>query len=948
MAGTRTHGTRTWTSALLGAALLVSPVAGEVTAEAAPSAAAPHASAPTAATTAAVAAQADGRAVKAFEKRPYYTRELGLAHPTGATYLDGPRLLAVAQGKGRVTAIRLLDPRSEKVRGRVNLKVRLVPGTLADNGRGRLAALSGRTFVTWSSKARGTVRPARRQITGASVAQVRAMTYDPETRAWLGLDASRSRLVSLRAKGRSMRAVATGRVTGLGGHRAVGVAYDPATRRVYVADAAASRLVPVTSTGKQVAPALDITDMHARNLRSLAFGATADSTDTSKATSLYATDTGGASTLGKVAEISLAPIGQAAAAAPLTSTATLVKKTDLSKISPPSPDTSGIVYMKDAGRMFIVDSEVDEMTIYKNVNMWQLSPNGSTVFTTGNTLKFSKEPTGVGYDPKTKRLFISDDDKKRVFSLTAGTDTRFGTVDDPTPTSISASAFGDLDSEDVTFDDKAGDLFVSDGTGLEVWHVAPGPNGRFDGITPTGDDVVSHFDVGVYGITDLEGMGYSETRDSLFLMDRNFKKIVEVTKTGALVQTIDITSIGMSKPAAITIAPASNDPSRTDLYVTVRGVDNDNHPDENDGAMYELSAPNLGPTGPQTNNAPVVNAGPDKSVTMPSSVSLTGSVTDDGLPADGTLTSTWSKVSGPGTVTFADPSSASTTATFSAEGVYELQLSGSDSALSAADKVTVTVNNASGTNKAPVVSAGADQTIIASGAADLQGTVTDDGLPASPGNLTITWSKLSGPGTVTFANASSAQTTATFSTTGVYGLRLSGSDGALTTTDDVTVTVNPAGGGGGTNLAGNPGFETALTGWKASTGALTRVAVPHTGGWAGEMTNTGTASVTCQLNDSPNWVTSTTTGTYTATAWVKGNAAGAGSTVRLRFREYNSAGTNLGSKEASVVLTTGYQQVVLTYTPTAAGSTLDFNVLRGSTPAGALCYDVDDVSIVVN
>jgi len=334
---------------------------------------------------------------------------------------------------------------------------------------------------------------------------------------------------------------------------------------------------------------------------------------------------------------------------------------------------------------------------------------------------------------------------------------------------------------------------------------------------------------------------------------------------------------------------------------------------------------------------------------MPSSVSLNGTVTDDGLPADGTLTSTWSKVTGPGTVTFADPSSASTTATFSAEGIYELQLSGSDSALSAADTVTVTVNNASGTNQPPIVSAGDDQTIIASGAADLQGTVTDDGLPASPGNLTITWSKLTGPGTVTFANASSAQTTATFSTTGVYGLRLSGSDGALTRTDDVTVTVNPAGGGGGPNLVGNAGFETALTGWKASTGALTRVAAARTGGWAGEMRNTGTSSITCQLNDSPNWVTSTTAGsTYTATAWVKGDAAGNGSTVRLRFREYNSAGTNLGSKEASVVLTTGYQQVVLTYTPTAAGSTLDFNVLRGSTPAGALCYDVDDVSIVVN
>ena len=243
MAGTRTdHKTRTATSALvLGAALLV-PVAGATatSATAAPAASAPRGSAPPASATAAAS-----RPAKAFEKRPFYTRELGLAHPTGATFLDGPRVLAIAQAGPRATAIRLLDPRSEKVVGRVSLKARIAPSTLADNGRGRLAALAGRTFVTWKANARGTVRPARRTVTGASVAKVRSMTYDPQTRSWLGLDAARSRLVTLRAKGHSMRAVATGRVAGLAGHTPVGVAYDPATRRVYVADPVASKLVPV-------------------------------------------------------------------------------------------------------------------------------------------------------------------------------------------------------------------------------------------------------------------------------------------------------------------------------------------------------------------------------------------------------------------------------------------------------------------------------------------------------------------------------------------------------------------------------------------------------------------------------------------------------------------------------------------------------------------------------
>jgi hypothetical protein len=77
----------------------------------------------------------------------------------------------------------------------------------------------------------------------------------------------------------------------------------------------------------------------------------------------------------------------------------------------------------------------------------------------------------------------------------------------------------------------------------------------------------------------------------------------------------------------------------------------------------------------------------------------------------------------------------------------------------------------------------------------LNGIARDDGLP-SPG-LTVTWSKISGRedsagGTVTFANRNAAVTTATFGADGIYVLRLTVSDGAVTVSDDVTITVNPA------------------------------------------------------------------------------------------------------------------------------------------------------------
>src|SRR5437879_13765109 len=92
------------------------------------------------------------------------------------------------------------------------------------------------------------------------------------------------------------------------------------------------------------------------------------------------------------------------------------------------------------------------------------------------------------------------------------------------------------------------------------------------------------------------------------------------------------------------------------------------------------------------NQAPLVDAGPNQTITLPTNaVTLDGTATDDGLP-NNTLTLSWTKVSGPGTVTFTAPSSASTGATFSVFGTYILQLTANDSQLSSSDTVTVTDN----------------------------------------------------------------------------------------------------------------------------------------------------------------------------------------------------------------------------------------------------------------
>ena len=185
------------------------------------------------------------------------------------------------------------------------------------------------------------------------------------------------------------------------------------------------------------------------------------------------------------------------------------------------------------------------------------------------------------------------------------------------------------------------------------------------------------------------------------------------------------------------------------------------------------------------NTAPVVDAGPDQTITLPATAALLGAVTDDGVSTP--LVITWTKTSGPGPVTFSSPNAASTNATFSTTGTYVLTLTANDGELVASDTVTVVVNGIP--NNPPVVDAGPDQTItLPTNVVTLAGTVTDDGVPGT--GVTSQWTKVSGSGTVTFGNAAAPSTTATFSLPGSYVLQLSGSDGVLTTTDTATITVN--------------------------------------------------------------------------------------------------------------------------------------------------------------
>lgn len=421
---------------------------------------------------------------------------------------------------------------------------------------------------------------------------------------------------------------------------------------------------------------------------------------------------------------------QPASAAPPV--AALVQSVALSSLSPPSPDPAGIAYLPAENKLLVSDSEVDEMSIFQQVNLYQLTLQG-VLGPTGKTTAYTNEPTGLSFDPATSRLFVADDGLRKIFVVSLGIDGVAGTADDSVVASFDTAAYGNTDPEDVAFDTDTGNVYVSDGIGTEVYQVSPGVNGVFDGVPPTGDDTASHFDVGRFGAKDSEGLAYDATRDTLLVLDRTTNTIYETNKLGMLVNAIDLSAAAPYKPADVVLAPGSSEPARMNLYFVTRGVDNDGHPTENDGMLYEMSV-DLSPIG---NLSPMVSAGPNQAVTLPSQATLTGSVVDDGLPG-GTLTTTWSQISGPTSATIASPSSQTTTVGFSQAGTYVFSLAADDSALQTTDEVTVFVAPQGTTIlQRPVVASSDDAEEAATGGVNLNSTALELVLAGSRGNQTV-------------------------------------------------------------------------------------------------------------------------------------------------------------------------------------------------------------------
>jgi hypothetical protein len=269
------------------------------------------------------------------------------------------------------------------------------------------------------------------------------------------------------------------------------------------------------------------------------------------------------------------------AAAPAGATPTVDRVIDTSAWRKPSPDPSGIAYLRRSGRFLVVDGEVEETRVWRRANMWLINGDG-VVLRSFKTTRYSSEPADVAVYRRT--IYIIDDDRDRIFRVRRGRDRRLGTRDDSV-VSFSTRGFGVRDPEGIAY--GRGSLFIAeglDGGSPAIYRVSPGRDRRFEG---GGDDVIRSFDAPDLGLTDPEGVAHAA--GSLFIVGRGPDDvIVQTTLSGHLIGTVDLSGTGIVHASGISVV---RDGDTLVALITDRRVDNATDPDENDGQIVVLTLP---------------------------------------------------------------------------------------------------------------------------------------------------------------------------------------------------------------------------------------------------------------------------------------------------------------------------------------------------------------------
>ena len=515
-----------------------------------------------------------------------------------------------------------------------------------------------------------------------------------------------------------------------------------------------------------------------------------------------------------------------------------------------STDPAGIMYHAPSGHLYLVDSEIDELPAYfVGNNVFEVSTRGDTVYR--QIASKNSEPTGITYNAFDGFFYVVNDDTRKITRYDSRLNVPLATVDTRTATPNAADP-EDITSDPATgtlyvVDGKGGGKQVlvynsslvfqyrfyigdriSDGEGIafdpasKTLFIVSTPKLAIFEYTTTGQ-YIQTFDLSSFVPRPLtpQGLAVGPTSDpndspdamALYIADG----MVDNFADGRVYETVIDRGDPNIKSIESRVAVGSDDAEeKASGGVTLTSSDLEL---VYDGSNQVVGLRFAGINIPR--GASIVDAHVQFQVDVPSvqatSLRIQGQAIDNAPTFAATTRNVSSRARTSASVNFSPPA----WPTAGAAGVDQrtpnlasilqqiidrpgwlpgnaLALLISGTGLRAAEAFEGGATRApvlrvdyrtdiTPPNAPPEVNAGPDLTAAVATPINLDGTVTDDGRPHN--SLTTSWSQLSGPDTVVFGSTSAVDTTATFPKIGTYVLQLAAFDGALASSDTITVQV---------------------------------------------------------------------------------------------------------------------------------------------------------------
>jgi uncharacterized protein YjiK len=177
-----------------------------------------------------------------------------------------------------------------------------------------------------------------------------------------------------------------------------------------------------------------------------------------------------------------------------------------------------------------------------------------------------QNPINMAYDDKANRLLIYQAAANQLLEAQGDQNGR------PDPTSLishDASRFGIQNAQGLTVDPTNGNLFILDAAEPRIVRVSPGSSGNFDA------GVITVISLGTSGIVAPRGIAFDSITNHLFVIGPTEKMLYELTLSGQLVASRDLSQFNLKDTRGMVFAPSgdqTDDPAEMSLYVADSGL----------------------------------------------------------------------------------------------------------------------------------------------------------------------------------------------------------------------------------------------------------------------------------------------------------------------------------------------------------------------------------------